>query len=74
MVAIKSNHGALVDILVHSGAALHIRNAIGETPLFVACKYGLVDIVKSIIRGSELDAPNPSKMTALSIAVLYGHE
>lgn len=47
-----------------------IRFPGGVTPLMLACKYDNLDIIKLLIRGSDIDAVDDNHMTALFYASL----
>ncbi|XP_019636246.1 PREDICTED: protein fem-1 homolog CG6966-like, partial [Branchiostoma belcheri] len=58
-------HTEVVELLVHHGATLDIRDAFQRTPLMVACSSKQVDIARRLIEfGARVDLTDVNGLTA----------
>ncbi len=65
----------MIELLVAAGADLEARMRDGETPLFIAAKYGQAATLRALLEaGAEPDARDGRSLTPLAAAVAYRHE
>jgi ankyrin repeat protein len=69
--AIKySMYGTAVPVLLEYGASVHVRTKKGQTPLHIASKRGLSDVVALLLKfGADAEAQDVDKMTPLFYAL-----
>lgn len=74
--AVENNHSQIVEKLLNSPTMrINPVDNEGETPLHIAAKLGLADMVTQLrVAGANLFATNKWGETALHLAALYGHE
>ncbi len=64
----KNNQG-IIDCLLKAGANVDQPNDSGETPFFIAAKYGHVGVMQGLLKaGAKLDQPNNNQETPLFAA------
>ena len=67
-------HIALVREFILSGANVHVRTALGNTPLIVAAEAGFGDIIQLLLdQGADIEAQTSSGKTAVYAAAENGH-
>ena len=78
LFAIFSSNSKSAQILIENGADLNIQCNLGRNPLYLACKEGLTDVVRSLLEhGSDVhsEANNQfeSRKQAIHIAAQLNH-
>ena len=68
--ASRANHTETVRCLIKLGANLQHQNDKGSTPLYWACRYGLVDMVKLLLGEGKADVNQQRSMGLVSPIVL----
>ena len=72
-MAVRGSKRAAIKKLVQLGADINAWFA-DENPLFIACKFGLSQIVVDLIElGANMEAVNQSGLSAIHIATVYNH-
>lgn len=71
--ASEHGHGNITNILIENGAKVNSQNKIGQTPLFLACCGGFVEVVKKLLynNANPLLTEN-TDMTTLHAAASIG--
>jgi ankyrin repeat protein len=69
LAAQSTRCGAAAQLLLEHDASFRVRNKNGQTPLHLASRWGLSDVVASLLKlGADVDAQDNDKMTPLLCA------
>jgi len=72
--ATAKGHVAIIKLLHKHRANIHCRNRTGETPIFIACAKGTVDVVSALLQlGAQIDGTWQNQ-APLHVAIRHGHE
>ena len=73
-VAIRSESTQLVSLLISKGANVNIQNGLGDTPVHVAARHGLKDILELLLKEAEAETEirNLKGLLPLHVAILNG--
>ncbi|KAI0025720.1 Glycerophosphoryl diester phosphodiesterase family-domain-containing protein [Xylariomycetidae sp. FL0641] len=78
-MAVRCNHAAIVGLLVEAGVDINWHDAVGETALHLAARFGRVECARILLEGSDeqkadIDATdNAFAWTPLHVASVDGH-
>lgn len=73
-IAADKGHAGFVEMLIHAGAQINVRNKKGCSALWLACSGGHLDTVRTLIKhNADSDAQDNRKVSSLMIAFRKGH-
>lgn len=73
-IAADKGHAAFVEMLVHAGAQINVRNKKGCSALWLACCGGHLETVRTLVKhNADTDAQDNRKVSSLMIAFRKGH-
>lgn len=73
-IAADKGHAAFVELLIHAGAAIDVRNKKGCSALWLACNGGHLETVQILVKhNSDVDAQDNRLVSPLMVAFRKGH-
>ncbi|PVD39592.1 hypothetical protein C0Q70_02227 [Pomacea canaliculata] len=73
-IAADKGHYRFVELLLHRGAAVDVKNKKGNSPLWLACNGGHLDVVQLLVSaGADVDSQDNRKVSCLMAAFRKGH-
>ncbi|KAH7729304.1 ankyrin repeat and KH domain-containing protein mask [Aphelenchoides avenae] len=73
-IAADKGHAAFVELLIHAGAAIDVRNKKGCSALWLACNGGHLETVQTLVKhNADVDTQDNRLVSPLMIAFRKGH-
>ncbi|CAG5121213.1 unnamed protein product [Candidula unifasciata] len=73
-IAADKGHYRFVELLLHRGAAVDVKNKKGNSPLWLACNGGHSDVVSLLVQAeADIDSQDNRKVSCLMAAFRRGH-
>ncbi|XP_071107805.1 ankyrin repeat domain-containing protein 17-like isoform X5 [Haliotis cracherodii] len=73
-IAADKGHYRFVELLLHRGAAVDVKNKKGNSPLWLACNGGHLDVVQLLVTSAaDIDSQDNRKVSCLMAAFRKGH-
>uniref|UniRef100_A0A0B7BHM0 Uncharacterized protein n=1 Tax=Arion vulgaris TaxID=1028688 RepID=A0A0B7BHM0_9EUPU len=73
-IAADKGHYRFVELLLHRGASVDVKNKKGNSPLWLACNGGHSDVVSLLVQAdADIDSQDNRKVSCLMAAFRRGH-